>query len=557
VVFCAFVTYLAFFYQLGRLPFFGSDEPRYAQIAQEMAESGDYVTPTLEGRPWLEKAPLLFWVEAFSFKLFGVSEFTARLPIALMAILGALGLAAMMGALGDERRGVLTYLALVTSGMYSAFARAGSTDLPLTVSLTGALALGYLWHRHGGMRWAGLTGALLGLAVLAKGPVAILLFAAVFFVFFLVTDSVKWRISEALLALLAMLAIAIPWFAMVWMRNGENFFWTFWVNHHIARYVTDLHHHVQPFWYYLPFVLVGSFPWGFFLPSSAIELWRHRGSLATPRVNLSLFLWIWALVPLAFFSAGGSKLPGYILPVIPPLAALAAIQWNRFVRGEVAIYGTMRIQLAALSSFSLLLGLVLVLGFELRYRAGLSGVLIAVPLIGSVVWGHHEFRKRRAATLFIILVSGVTLTLALLFRLGSPIVGQFHSTYALVQAAKPRISAEKPLVFYRFFHHSARYYADFMTTREPIQSPQELFKYAQRHPQERYLLITKKEGWDQLSRIAAGRLVVESGDFYLVEISKPPEAWELPEEPETTAAIGNGLPLERAGSRVVRLHPFR
>ena len=531
VVFCAFVTYLAFFYQLGRLPFFGSDEPRYAQVAQEMAESGDYVTPTLEGRPWLEKTPLLFWVEALSFKLLGVSEFTARLPVVLLAILGALGLAAMVGVLGDERRGILTYLALVTSGMYAAFARAGSTDLPLAVSLTGALALGYFWHLRGGLRWAGLTGAMLGLAVLAKGPVAILLFAAVFFVFFLVMGSVKWRIREAFLALAAMLAVAAPWFALVWTRNGEDFFWTFWVNHHVARYVTDLHHHAQPFWYYLPFVLVGSFPWGFLLPSSAIEMWRHRRSLTTPRVNLSLFLWIWALVPLAFFSAGGSKLPGYILPVIPPLAALAAIQWNRFIRGEVAVYGAMRIQLAALSSFSLLLGLVLVLGFGLRYGAALTGLLIAVPMIVSVIWGHHEFRKRRAATLFIILVSGITLTLALLFRLGSPIVGQFHSTYALVMAAKPEISREQPLVFYRFFHHSARYYADLMTTREPIHSPQELLKYAQRHPQERYFLITKKEGWDELSRVAAARLVVESGDFFLVEVSRPPEAWAFPEEP--------------------------
>jgi len=540
IIFCAFVTYLAFFYQLGRLPFFGSDEPRYAQIGKEMAESGDFVTPHLEGRPWLEKTPLLFWGEAASFRVFGVSEWTARLPVALMAVLGALGLAFAMGATGDERRGFLTYLALVTSGMYAGFARAGSTDLPLTFGLTGAMALGYLWSLNGGLGWAAATGLFLGVAVLAKGPVAIVLFGAIFLAFFLVTNSFPWRIREIALATVVMLAVAAPWFVMVWLRNGEDFFWTFWVNHHLARYATDLHHHVQPFWYYLPFVLVGAFPWVFFLPSSAIELWRHRHSFAAPRINLSLFLWLWALVPLAFFSAGGSKLPGYILPVIPPLAALAAIQWNRFIRGEVAIYGTMKIQLAALSSFSLLLGLVLVIGFDLRYSARLTGLLIAIPMIVSVIWGHHEFRKRRAATLFLILVSGITLTLALLFRLGSPIIGEFHSTYALVQTAKPEISQAKPLIFYRFFHHSARYYADFETTREPIQGPEELLQYAEKHPQKAYLLITKKEGWEELAQVADAGLVEQSGDFYLVRISTSPETWTLPDKSKADTSAPSG-----------------
>ncbi len=540
IIFCAFVTYLAFFYQLGRLPFFGSDEPRYAQIGKEMAESGDFVTPQLEGRPWLEKTPLLFWGEAVSFRLFGVSELTARLPVALMAVLGALGLAFAVGATGDERLGFLTYLALVTSGMYAGFARAGSTDLPLTVGLTGSMAVGYLWSLNGGLGWAAGTGLLLGLAVLAKGPVAIVLFAAVFFAFFLITNSVTWRIREIALAVAVLLVVAVPWFVMVWLRNGENFFWTFWVNHHLARYATDLHHHAQPFWYYLPFVLVGSFPWVFFLPSSAIEVWRHRHSCAIPRINLSLFLWLWALVPLVFFSAGGSKLPGYILPVIPPLAALAAIQWNRFIRGEVAIYWTMKIQLSALSAFSLLLGLVLIVGFDLRYSAGLTGLWIAIPMIASVIWGHHEFRKRRAATLFLVLVSGITLTLALLFRLGSPIIGEFHSTYALVQTAKGEISQAEPLIFYRFFHHSARYYADFRTTREPVQSPAELLEYAKKHPQTAYLLLTKKDGWEELSQVADAALVEQSGDFYLVRISTSPKTWKLPDDPKAKASASSG-----------------
>jgi hypothetical protein len=161
-------------------------------------------------------------------------------------------------------------------------------------------------------------------------------------------------------------------------------------------------------------------------------------------------------------------------------------------------------------------------------------------MIVSVIWGHHEFRKRRAATLFLILVSGITLTLALLFRLGSPIIGEFHSTYALVQTAQPEISQAEPLVFYRFFHHSARYYADFKTTREPIQSPEELLQYAEKHPQKAYLLLTKKEGWKELAQVADAGLVEQSGDFYLVRISTSPETWKLSDKSNANTSAPSG-----------------
>ncbi|MFZ0427581.1 MAG: glycosyltransferase family 39 protein [Acidobacteriota bacterium] len=526
LLFCGLVTYLALFYQIGRLPFFGSDEPRYARIAEEMEQSGDFVTPHLEGRPWLEKPPLLFWLEAASFRVLGASEATARLPNAILAVAGALVMALLAYHLFGIRLALLSYLILVTTAMYDIFARAASTDLPLSVTFSAAVAAAYLAIRKRTLGWAAASGACLALAILAKGPVALVLFLGIFALYFLATGRFGWSLVQILVGGLTLLALAVPWFWLVWRANGHNFVMTFWVNHHLARFATNLHHHVEPFWFYLPLVILGFFPWVFFLGSSAVETWRARFQLDDEHVSFQLLLWIWALVPLVFFSLSSSKLAGYILPVFPPLALLAAIQWQRFVRGEIAVLGPMKVQLASLGAFSALLVPAFVIGFEFKYDAVLVGAIVSLPIVAAIFWGQGEFRRRRPVTLFLTLVAGMTLTLALTYRLASPVIARYHSTYAVIQAAKPEISRAEPLIFYRFFHHSARFYADYRTTREPINDPEHLLDYARKHPQARYLLLTKKEGYEQLARVAHATVVSHSGTFYLVQIVEPPDRWE-------------------------------
>lgn len=527
LLFCGFVTYLALFYQIGRLPFFGSDEPRYARIAEEMNQTGDFVTPHLEGRPWLEKPPLLFWLEAASFRAFGASEATARLPNAILAVLGALVTALLAYHVFGIRLSLITYLILITSAMYDIFARAASTDLPLTVALSSAVAAGYMAARRKRLIWAAAAGACLALAVLAKGPVAVIIFLAIFGLFFLAVDRIEWSFGQMLLGAMVLLGVATPWFWLVWQANGHDFVMTFWVNHNLARFATNLHHHAEPFWFYIPLVILGFFPWVFFLGSAAVESWRARSQLENQQVSFQLLLWIWALVPLLFFSLSSSKLAGYILPVFPPLALLSAIQWRRFVRGEIAVLAPMKIQLACLGAFGALLVPGLVLGFYFKYHAVLVGAIISLPVVGAIIWGQSEFRRRRPVTLFLTLVAGMTLTLALVYRLASPVVAQYHSTYAVIQAAKSEISDARPLIFYRFFHHSARYYADYMTTREPINNPKDLLAYARKHPQKQYLLLTQKAGYEQLSSVADATIVSHSGPFYLVRIVEPPADWKV------------------------------
>jgi len=246
-LFGAGVIYLTLFYQLGNLAFVGADEVRYARVAEEMNLTGEYVTPTLDFRPWFEKPPLLFWLESASFKLFGVQEWTARLPAALLAFFCLLALGAFMRHQSGARVGLLAVLVLSTSSLFFIYARAASTDMPLVATLTMALLLGFHATRSFSPAWAGAAGVLLGLAVLAKGPVAVLLFVGVFGAYFILQQQFGWSPVQVGVLTATCLMTAGPWFWMVWKQNGSSFVSTFWVNHHLARFLTVIHHHAQPF----------------------------------------------------------------------------------------------------------------------------------------------------------------------------------------------------------------------------------------------------------------------------------------------------------------------
>ncbi len=518
-MFALAVVLLGLFFRLGDLPLIGADEPRYARISEEMANTGDYLTPHLQGRPWLEKPPLLFWLQAVSFKLFGVGELQARLPVAFAALAGSLVLGWMLARSSGPSAGFLAFLILQTSVLYLLFGRSGSTDMPLTACLTVALAAGFLAQQGGSLGWSALAGVALAGGILAKGPVALVLAGSVIFIWAFLMDRFPWSRRQVGMAALCLLAVAVPWYAWVWVENGENFALTFWVNHHLARYVSDLHHHRQPVWYYLPILLVGFFPWVVFLWSSARSLWEAGRRPHREGVSLNCYLWIWALVPLVFFSLSGSKLAGYILPSIPPLAGLVALEWDRIHRRELGTYRPMRTQLALLGSLAILVAVVLIMGFHFRYGALGTGVVVALPLLGSVLWGRIEYARRRPGSLFLLLVGGTTVTVALLYTQATPIVARFHSAHELALAAAPLVSPQHPLVLYRFFHHSAQYYTDYQTTRLAISGPEELMRYMERHPQPRYLLLTKQEGRDELAGLGRMRLIKAAGDLYLVELT--------------------------------------
>jgi 4-amino-4-deoxy-L-arabinose transferase-like glycosyltransferase len=326
--------YICYFSHLGAIGFVGPDEPRYAWIARDMAETGDWVTPRLYGKPWFEKPPLFYWGAALSFKLFGVSEAAARLPSAISALLATLALAWLALRLyGEETAQWLLLLLPTTVGMIG-FSHAASTDMPFSAMLTiamvcAAIVLGLTRNENSPIipqtPWLALLlfGFFLGLAVLAKGPAAIILSGGA--VFFWAVFTKRWRDAFRLLhpaAIASFCLTALPWYILCARRNPD-FFRIFIVEHNFKRYLTPEFQHIQPFWYYGPVVLIAILPWSVLLllaANDAILSFRQNRWIKSD----SLFLALWAIIPLLFFSFSQSKLPGYVLPVLPPLAAFAS-----------------------------------------------------------------------------------------------------------------------------------------------------------------------------------------------------------------------------------------
>jgi 4-amino-4-deoxy-L-arabinose transferase-like glycosyltransferase len=318
------LTLLLLIFRAGAVPLVGPDEPRYARVAVEMSRSGDLVTPTLQGQPWLEKPILYYWLAAGAFRALGENETAARLPSLLATLALVLATTWLGTRLYGRRAGLHGGFILATSVLVFAEGRAATMDMLLTATLTAGIGcLALRWLDRAGPAASVAGAASLGLAVLAKGPLGIVLPGLIAVVYLAITR--RWprvRPAEVALAGAAFLAVALPWYLLIWHRQGQAFIDTFFLNHNLERFTSTVHRHPGPFYYYLPVLLVGLFPWsGLLLPAFA----RLRRAVAEDAL-----LVCWVLVPLAFFSVAGSKLPGYILPVVPPLAILMG-------RGAVAL----------------------------------------------------------------------------------------------------------------------------------------------------------------------------------------------------------------------------
>lgn len=304
-------------FRLGDVPLLGPDEPRYARVAVEMQRSGDWVTPTLQGQPWLEKPALYYWLAGIGYRVFGETELPARLPSVLAGIVMVATTALVGARLYGGPAGLQAGFVLATSVLFFGYGKAASMDMLLAAAVTVAIGLA-------GMRQLGVSGPLgvaaawgaAGVGLLAKGPLGLLLPLLVFGVHHAVRRDFRgavrlfsWR------GLLLLLLIAGPWYLLVTLAQGQAFVDTFLLNHNVARFTSTVHKHPGSPAYYLPVLLGGFFPWtAVLLPGIARAL--------SQRTTADRFVLVWAAAPLVFFSSAGSKLPGYILPCLPPLALL-------------------------------------------------------------------------------------------------------------------------------------------------------------------------------------------------------------------------------------------
>ncbi|HEX4488207.1 MAG TPA: glycosyltransferase family 39 protein [Terriglobales bacterium] len=319
--FCAFL----FFFGLAYFGLTGPDEPRYAQVAREMLARHDWITPVLGGKPWLEKPVLYYWQAMVVYSVFGVSDWAARLPSAIDATLMVIAVYLFLCRFRSRMRLDGALMTASAAGII-AFARAASMDMALAASFTIALLGWFAWHEIGEKKYLAVFYGFLGVGTLAKGPVAPAL-AAVIVILFAGAKG-EWSLLKRTLwlpGILVFFAVALPWYIAVQIRTPE-FFRVFILEHNLARFGTNLYRHHQPFWYYLPVVLLELVPWIVLTVAAVVEIargwWTEKRELARSEDAFSVFLFIWLLIPVLFFSISRSKLPGYILPALPAGALL-------------------------------------------------------------------------------------------------------------------------------------------------------------------------------------------------------------------------------------------
>ncbi|HZY63654.1 MAG TPA: glycosyltransferase family 39 protein [Edaphobacter sp.] len=344
----------------------GADEPRYAQVAREMLAQhneickqlhaeivphslspkalddsyhcliGGTITPILYGKPWLEKPALYYWRAMSFFKEFGVSDWSARLPSSS----GAFALFVLIFLhMRRFRPGGHLNAALITASSIAvfSFARGASTDMQLAAPFCIGMLGWYAWYETGKKFWLFDLYFFGAAATLAKGPVApflalviILLFAGLRREWSLLRRTIWWP------GLLLYAVMVLPWYIAVQWKN-PTFYRLFFLEHNLERFATNRYQHHQPFWFYLAVLLIGLMPWTAIAIRALIDSidvsiaeWKVRHNpqryLGHSRAGDAFpeFLVLWTLFPIVFFSFSGSKLPGYILPSIPPLTILTA-----------------------------------------------------------------------------------------------------------------------------------------------------------------------------------------------------------------------------------------
>ncbi len=340
----ALAVYFLYFFGLTRTGLLGPDEPRYAAIGRAMAATGDWITPRLWGAPWFEKPAMLYWMTAAGFKAGLGVDLSPRLPVALASVAFLVYFFVVLRREFGEPAAWYSVAILATSAGWLAYSRVAVTDLPMSAALAGAMLTLALPHGRGaegipladargsvgrgaeGGRAGAAVGAgvLLGIAVLAKGLVPLALFIpALWFL--------RRRIRDLAIVFAAATLVAAPWYALVTLRNGRPFLEDFFWKHHFGRFLNSALQHGQPIWFYVPVLLAGLFPW---TPLLAL-LFKRR----LYQDRRALFLLVWLAWGFLFFSVSRNKLPGYLLPVLPPVAALIGIAMASGGRARIVLAG--------------------------------------------------------------------------------------------------------------------------------------------------------------------------------------------------------------------------
>ena len=491
------------------------DEGRYAELSREMALSGDWVTPRLNGIKYFEKPPLHYWASAAAIDEFGAHNWTARLWTALSGALGIL-LAWLTGSiLFGPRAGLFAGVVLGSSLMFVVMGHLNTLDMGLTFFLFLALCGFLLAHRdlatdRANAIWMHVAWAAMAGAVLSKGLVGIVIPAATLVLYTIVQrDLMVWRRLHIVTGFILFLALCAPWFVLVSLRNPE-FAWFFFVHEHFLRYTTTIHRRVEPWYYFIPLFLGGAQPW---LIPMLDALWR--GILPEPRAafHVRRFLVIWCVFVFVFFSVSGSKLPSYILPLFPPLALLAgwrldsisgrALAWQIAPMAVLAAAALVALPFVHTSGDT---PVELIQNFKPWLAAA------ALLALGTTLWAMRVARRDRVGAA-VALVGFGALASTQVGITGNEAVAPSMSAYHIAQEVKPHLRPGVPFYSVGGYDQTLDYYLgrtvtlvqfrdelDFGLKQEPQLALDSVDDWKRVWPQQKYALALLDKGlYDKLA----------------------------------------------------------
>ena len=330
ILFLVVLCFVCFFWRLGSVGLFDFNEGLYAQAAREMVLRGDWVAGSVNGVLFFDKPPLALWLTAGSYLLFGFNEFAARLPVAI-ASTALVFLTYWFAARRFSRRaGFIAAAALALSPLFLGTARQMTMDIHQSLWFAVAMVCffeGYAADSARERRWYYGFWAGCGLSFMAKSVPGLFPLAAAA-VFIAAGQRFRWKLllarmweTKPLVGSAILIAIIAPWHAAAYQRYGELFYQKYWVLHHVALLTATDFSHAQPFWYYVPALFAGMFPWSVFLPAAIIAAWRNA-SPGDDTPSALRFALVWALSVVFIFSLMKSKLVSYLLPMYPAAALL-------------------------------------------------------------------------------------------------------------------------------------------------------------------------------------------------------------------------------------------
>jgi len=399
-----------YMFGLGSYGLIDPDEGRYAEVAREMVETGNYITPHLNYVKFFDKPILSYWLTALSLRIFGVNEFAARLSPAVLAMLGMAVLYFLASEMYGRRAGLITALVVGTSFLYFIVSHIVSTDMPVTFFITLSLAGFYVSYLRNGSYLIFHCG--MAFALLSKGLIGIVFPWAVVLLWIAITG--KWRILGKVVSIpgvILFIAISVPWFAMVCTANPD-FFHYFFIRQHFVRYLTTADDRYQPLWFFIPIILIGLAPWTGFLPVAFKKGLSSFSRIRDEEGEGTLFLLLWFGIIFLFFSISGSKLVPYILPAFPPLAVLIGAAAEKFVAGG-GTCDSGKWSVISNSVFAILFAVIILAASLIQKDYSPSAVLPAAVaissafFIGAVAMVHLWRSGKREGTIVALVLMGI------------------------------------------------------------------------------------------------------------------------------------------------------